>query len=168
MRRILVKMKVHQKERGYKIGFFVMVILFYALLSLVSLYVFFPTSNQGSSKAISHSYLDINFMDDFTDDEGYMLRRIAYDLDPKYSQFIKQINFTKDLSYVRDYCNSGSRPEVVGCNLNDKILLHYDEDYSKAWMKEGICHETLHSIIYGGEKTHSIIYSLGDKGVCFK
>lgn len=156
---------VYQRERVYKIGFVMMTIFFYVLL-LVLFYNLFPGSNQGNSQAISHPYSDLNFMDDFTDKEENVLRNIVYGLDPKYSQFVKQINFTKDLNYIIDYCRSDSK--AGGCNSRDRILLYYKGSYTEKWMREAVCHEVLHSLISSGKESHLIVYDLGRQGVCYK
>jgi len=157
---------IYEREKEYRIGFFVLfgvILISNVFILLITLHL--PNQNQGIEARNIYSQVKINYVGEFTPEEKNVLGEIIYDVDKKYSQFVREINFTKNIKDVMNFCSSSS-PDTVGCNYRDRIVLFYD-DYSEDWVRMAICHEILHSIILSGDETHKIVYDLGNKQVCF-
>jgi hypothetical protein len=93
----------------------------------------------------------------WTFNEIYSVNKIFWDLDVRYWGLAKSILITKDSKFLPE----GAR----GINANGNIIILFQEDTER--MKKDVCHELLHSLIPSRANSHTFIYNLGNKEVCY-
>jgi hypothetical protein len=93
----------------------------------------------------------------WTFNETYIVDKIFWDLDGRYWGLAKSVLITKNSSILpRGY---------GGINKNGNIIILFLED--SEMMKKNICHELLHSLITSRVGSHTFVYNLGNKEVCY-
>lgn len=162
---------IYQKLRHYKIGFFAVVICFLCLLASFIYYaqtinVYSRNLSLANIDEITYPNLNVFIEEDFTEGERLRVDTLLEGLDEQFSKFSDEIIFTKDLNKVRRICG---KINAVGCNLGQgrSIYIYYDEAFEDAWLREAICHELLHSLIFPGDESHEVVYKLGYHQVCY-
>lgn len=174
----LKNMNIYEREKYYKkcyyatITCFIIIVAFFLLFTINYLNLY-KTNSQISklrrSEFESNNLLKdkVFFKGEFTEKEEEKIMENIYDMKDYYTDFFDSMIFTKDLEQVKRYCDD---EEALGCNSFGEIIIYADIEeltYYNTFMRDAICHEILHSIIYNNEQTHPIVYDLGQKQVCY-
>jgi len=152
---------IQQQLKTYKISARIMTALNVSLVITIGilLLVTFPSSYDN----LKIDYTDLN-SDEIKEVEGIM-----GNLNPLYTQFVKEVIFTH---HITNYCKTSGCSKnckdgwCSGFNRDQKIVVQYVNN--EEWLSQTICHEILHSIIIATKETHKIVYDLEEQGVCYR